>query len=70
MKFLRVFLRLARATLFYPAMVGLFLWLYVRQAHWIYGLLVIMAILVLDPIWRIMARNLWAKSFKNSSKHR
>jgi len=57
MKFLIVFTRMARAYLFYPLMVGVFLWLYIKGAHWVYGLAVIVAILILDPIWRILAAN-------------
>jgi len=37
-------------------MIGLFAWLYFTKANWIWGALVIIAILVLDPIWRTMAR--------------
>jgi len=52
-----VFWRVARAYLFYPVMIGLFIWLFVTGAHWVFGLAVIIAILVLDPIWRVMAGN-------------
>jgi len=58
MRFLIVFFRMARAVLFYPVMIGLFLWLYFTNAHWIFGVAVIIAILVLDPIWRILASNI------------
>ncbi len=54
---LTAFWRLAQAYLFYPVMVGLFIWLYVTGAHWIFGLAVIAAILILDPIWKRMAQN-------------
>jgi len=57
MRFLTVFIRMARAYLFYPTMVGLFLWLYFKESHWIFGAIVIAAILILDPIWRVLARN-------------
>ncbi len=67
MKILTLFLRLGRAFLFYPAMVGLFLWLYVKGAHWIFGLAVILAILILDPIWRIMAGKA-VRAVKNHKK--
>jgi len=49
---------MARAVLFYPAMIGLFLWLYFTDAHWVFGAAVIIAILILDPIWRVMASNI------------
>jgi len=65
MKFLIVFIRMAQiflpivwAYLFYPVMVGLFLWLYIKGTHWIYGLAVIVAILLIDPIWRVLAANM------------
>jgi len=56
-KFGRVLWRIIRAYLFYPLMVGIFIWLYVKDAHVIFGLMVIVAILILDPIWRRMAQN-------------
>jgi len=58
MKFITVFIRMARAYLFYPVMVGLFLWLYFTGAHWVFGLAVIVTILILDPIWWILAKNI------------
>jgi len=54
---LRVFWRFGRAYLFYPLMIGIFLWIYVNDAHWIFGLMVIAAIFILDPIWRRMAKS-------------
>ncbi|HHL43481.1 MAG TPA: hypothetical protein ENJ42_07685 [Hellea balneolensis] len=58
MRIVRVFFALLRAYLFYPVMVGIFIWLYFTKAHWGYGLAVIVAILVIDPIWITMARSL------------
>ena len=55
---LNAFRRLFIAYLFYPVMVGLFLWLYVKDAHWVFGLIVIVAILILDPLWRRIGRNI------------
>ncbi len=49
--------RMGLAYLFYPAMIGLFLWLYFNQAHWGLGLMVITAIFILDPIWYRLAQN-------------
>ncbi len=51
--------RLFHALAFYPIMFGAFIWLYIKGAHWIWGALILACILVFDPIWRIMARNLW-----------
>lgn len=42
--------------LFYPLMIGLFIWLYITDKHWIFGIAVIVAILILDPIWRVIGR--------------
>ncbi len=50
-------MRVGRAYLFYPLMIGIFLWLYINKAHWIFGVMVIAAILILDPIWGSMAKN-------------
>ena len=66
MKFLGVLFTMARAYLYYPVFIGLFLWLYVQQAHWSLGLIVILAMLYLDPIWRIMGNAAWRKLRKNS----
>ena len=48
--------RLFIGLLFYPLMIGLFIWLYITDKHWIFGIAVIAAILILDPIWRVMGR--------------
>lgn len=56
-RFLRVFWRMGRAYLFYPVMIALFLWLYIQDAHWIFGVMVIAAILILDPMWRRIGGN-------------
>lgn len=50
--------RLFHALAFYPIMIGLFLWLYFKGAHLIWGALIIAGILIFDPIWRIMAQNI------------
>ena len=55
---LKALWQLFAGLLFYPVMIGLFLWLYVTDKHWIFGVLVIIAILILDPIWRIMGRRI------------
>ncbi|NNC37830.1 MAG: hypothetical protein HKO02_10270 [Hyphomonadaceae bacterium] len=61
MRILRVFLNFAHALLFYPIMIGLFAWLYFTKANWIWGALVILVILILDPLWRTMASSVWHK---------
>jgi len=49
--------RLFHALAFYPIMIGVFLWLYFKGAHWIWGALIIASMLIFDPIWRVMGRN-------------
>jgi len=46
--------RFARALLFYPAAVVIMIWLIVTGQHWGWGLVVLGAVLILDPIYRIM----------------
>ena len=48
--------QLFKGLLFYPLMIGVFIWLYITDKHWVFGLAVIAAILFLDPIWRVMGR--------------
>jgi len=50
--------RLFYALAFYPIMIGLFLWLYIKGEHWIWGLLIIAGILIFDPMWRAIGRNI------------
>lgn len=58
-RILKVYWHFIQMFLFYPVMIGLFLWLYFQNAHWTFGAVIIAAILIFDPIWRIMARNVW-----------
>jgi len=51
---LTAFWRLFYAFAFYPILIGLFIWLYIKDAHWIFGVMIIAVILVIDPIWRII----------------
>jgi len=51
--------RLFHALAFYPILIGAFIWLYFKGAHWIYGLMIIAIILIFDPIWRLMGQRLW-----------
>lgn len=44
--------------LFYPVMIVIFLWLYFTGKHWIFGVIVIAAILILDPMWRVIGRRI------------
>ena len=46
--------RLARAFLFYPAAVAIMIWLILTQQHWIWGVVVLAAVLILDPIYRMI----------------
>lgn len=46
--------RYARAILFYPAAVAVMVWLILTGKHWIWGVLVLAAVLIFDPIYRIM----------------
>jgi len=50
--------RFARAMLFYPAAIAIMLWLIFTGQHWIWGLAVLAAILILDPIYRIIIGNM------------
>lgn len=63
----RLFWRLGRVYLFYPVMIGLMVWIDYKNFHWIFGLGVIAAILVLDPMWLRMARNS-ARMWRNRSR--
>ena len=56
---LSAFWNLFHALAFYPLMIGGFMWLYFKSAHWGYGVAIIVAILIFDPIWRVMAKNIW-----------
>ncbi len=55
---LNAFWNLFHALAFYPLMIGGFIWLYFKGAHWGYGAAIIAAIFIFDPIWRIMAQNI------------
>jgi len=55
------FWRLGIAYLFYPVMIGLFIWIDLKNFHWVFGLMVILAILIIDPIWARMAQTAWQK---------
>jgi membrane protein YdbS with pleckstrin-like domain len=46
--------RFARAMLFYPAAIAIMVWLILTGQHWIWGVAVLAAVLILDPIYRII----------------
>jgi len=48
--------RLFWGLTYYPLIFGAMIWLYVKDYHWIWGVGVIIAALVLDPIWGLIAR--------------
>lgn len=50
--------RFARAFLFYPAAVAIMIWLILNNKHWFWGVLVLAAVLIFDPIYRIMLRSI------------
>ena len=53
-QFFRSLWRFARAILFYPAAIIIMIWLVLTGQHWIWGFAVLAAVLILDPIYRIM----------------
>lgn len=50
--------RLFWALVFYPIALGFLIWLWVKDAHWLWGLAVIAAILIFDPIWGLVAKRI------------
>lgn len=56
--------RLFQAFFFYPILLGLFIWIWITDKHWLWGLAIVIAILIFDPIWRILGENIW-KMIKN-----
>jgi len=50
--------RLFHALAFYPLMIGGFIWLYIKGAHWIWGAAIIAGILIFDPMWRAIGHNI------------
>lgn len=52
MKVIRAILEAYFAILFYPALIGMFIWLWIKGAHWGWGVLILGLILVFDPLWR------------------
>ena len=56
-RFWRVFWRMGRVYFFYPAMIAIMIWIDYKNYHWIFGVGVIAAILILDPLWARLGRN-------------
>ncbi len=55
---IRGILRLIRAYLFYPTAIGVMIWLILNDKHWGWGVIVLAAVLIFDPIYRIMLRRI------------
>ena len=51
------FWRLGIAYLFYPIMILLMAYITFKGYHWIFGVMIILAIFILDPMWGRIARN-------------
>lgn len=58
---LRIYWQLLRVYLFYPLMIAAFIYVYIKDYHWIWGLLIIIAILLIDPTYRLLWRGLKRK---------
>jgi len=52
--------RLFHGLAFYPVLIGIFIWLYIKQAHWIFGAVIIATILWFDPMWRLIAHRVFS----------
>lgn len=52
MKAFKAILEVYFAFLFYPALISLFIWLWIKGAHWGWGIIIITVILFFDPLWR------------------
>ena len=55
---LQVYWQMIRIFLFYPALIAAFLYVYIKGYHWIWGLLIIIAILIIDPTYRMLWRGI------------
>ncbi len=51
MKTFAAILKVYWAFLYYPLLLTLFIWLWVKGAHWIWGAAVVLIMVVFDPIW-------------------
>lgn len=59
---LTAFWRLFHALAFYPLLIGVFIWLYIKDAHWIFGVAIIAIILIFDGMWRVLFQSFAAKA--------
>lgn len=50
--------RLFSALAFYPFAFGLLIWLWVKGAHWLWGLGILIAVFIFDPIWGLIAKRI------------
>ena len=64
---LLVYWRMIRVFLFYPAMIAAFFYVYFKGYHWIWGLLIIIGILFIDPTYRMLWRGI-KQSYKAKKK--
>lgn len=55
------FWRMFHALAFYPLMIAAFIYLYIKGAPWPFGLAIIIAILVFDPMWRMLFRQIFRR---------
>ena len=62
---LKVYWRMIRIFLFYPLMIGAFFYVYIKDYHWIWGLLIIIAIIIIDPTFRLLWRGMTRKMRAN-----
>jgi hypothetical protein len=58
MKILAAFWRMFWAFAFYPLTFALLIWFWTKDAHWLWGLAVMAAVFILDPIWGLIARRI------------
>lgn len=55
---LKAFFILLWTFTFYPVMIGLFFWIWYKGYHWGFGALIVISLLVLDPFWGLLGRNI------------
>lgn len=53
-KIVHVFARLAFAYLYYPVIIGLAIWMWIKQVHVGWGLALLAVVWVYDPMLRIL----------------
>ena len=55
---LKAFWRMAFALLVYPICLGLFFYIWIKGYHWGWGALIVAIVLILDPTWLLILKNL------------